>query len=108
MGRVPGVASDQRTTTVSCIQGWIAQKNKWVPGVSLLEGIVTSPPAGRKMNGPKKNVGGVGVPKSVDAGSSLTVENRGGETHTFTQVSRSPGAPRSARRLRTCSAAAAG
>jgi hypothetical protein len=37
--------------------------NRWVPGVNVLEGIVASPPAGTKLNGAKKNVGGFGVPK---------------------------------------------
>src|SRR5262249_33264045 len=63
--RVSGVSSDQWTTTVSSIQGGIAQKTLWIPGVSVLEGIVPSPPAGMKLNGPKKNVGGVGVPNRI-------------------------------------------
>ena len=41
----------QERSTVSSIQGWIAQMNKCVPGVSVLAGIVVSPPAGTKLSG---------------------------------------------------------
>ena len=41
------------------------QMKRCVPGVRTLEEIVVSSPAGMKLGGPKKNVGGVGVPKRI-------------------------------------------
>src|SRR5919198_4269020 len=58
----PRSAQLLRTITVSSIHGWMAQKNKCVPGVRVAGPIVVVPPLGTKLNGPKKNVGGVGVP----------------------------------------------
>jgi hypothetical protein len=61
----PASYTDQRTTTVSSIQGWIAQMNRCVPGVSAPAEIVVSSPAPTKLSGPMKNVGGSVVPNMI-------------------------------------------
>src|SRR6266508_3011249 len=53
------------TTTGSSIQGWITHMKRCVPGVRRLDPIGVVPPAGTKLNGGKKNVGGVGVPNRI-------------------------------------------
>ena len=41
------------------------QMKRWVPGVSVAEPTVVEPPAGTNRGGPKKYVGGVGVPNRI-------------------------------------------